>query len=270
MARAAGRVSEARPDDRAYAQLLDKLDTVNAKLEKLEEKTPAEKATPWYTVLINFIALPAAILAIMIQWGQVRSSGEDRAKTVAETAKFRTEEVKARAELEKTLDDLSAKRATSVDAYRSELEAALPKIQKSLTELQVLTKTVKPEAEFNIVLKFIILWGCLIGMGLIFEIFTYIWQTLVSSLRTFARNSRSTSQTWRNVVSYADPFLLYAPMLLTWSIRWMFFFFLVVPFITELSGLLGFPNAISNAINSFGSLHFVDAFTILKSLFTSS
>jgi hypothetical protein len=269
MARTGARIPEARgAETTSYARLSDKIDALNAKIEKLTEGKPPDKPM-WYTVLVNFIALPAAILAIVIQWGQISSSGGERAKTAAETTKLDIETLKTRAELEKTLDDLSAKRATGVDAYRDALEAAIPKIQKSLSELNILTKVVKPDIGLKIISRFILLWAIFIGISLIFDIFAHVIGAFTSSLYTWVYSRPDISQPWKSAVSYAQPVFLYIPIFFSWYVRWIVFFVLVIPFITELAGYLGFPHVVSDAISSFGRLHFMQAVLALKSIFVS-
>jgi uncharacterized membrane-anchored protein YhcB (DUF1043 family) len=74
---------------------------------ELEESKKAAPPKAWWASAVEILALPAAVIAIVVQFTNASSTVQTTAKTEAETAKIRVEEVKTRVELQKMLDDLA-------------------------------------------------------------------------------------------------------------------------------------------------------------------
>src|SRR5262245_3026828 len=106
----------------------DKREIERQRLE-LEDskKTPPPKK--WWASAIEILALPAAVIAIVVQLTNASSTVQTTAKTQAETEKIKVEEMKTRVELQKMLDELAETKKKGVTAYRDEIEKTLPQLQ---------------------------------------------------------------------------------------------------------------------------------------------
>ncbi|VVO50382.1 hypothetical protein PS862_00281 [Pseudomonas fluorescens] len=222
------------------------------KLEQKRKEVDAAAKPPqkaWWTSAIEFLALPAAVIAIVSQLTGTIGSVHDQEKTQAETQKIRTEEVKTRAELEGLLDDLAQKKQAGVESYRAEIEKTLPQLQDTLTRL----RSIKADSDRAILEralpKYILLWVLFHAVGLIFDVIAQAWSALLTSASMAVFNRRRPSDSnakkiarWDQVMRTTQWIIAFAgmiPNILRWSIQLSIFLALMVPLFNETAHLLG-------------------------------
>jgi hypothetical protein len=253
---------------RALQPLTERIDLLSLKLQKqeLQRGLETEDKKPWWSTAIQFLALPAAVLAILLQAGNVLSVAPDRDKTLAEAAKTRAETLKTQAELELLLDQIAGKRGEGVKAYQEEIERTLPQLRETLARLDAL---VRPRSLFEELFpKYIILWALFLGVALIFQILQQFWSLGLSSATAliFASDKPPSERRKRarRVFSVAVPILHPLPNLLDWAIRVVIFGALVVPLFDEVATALGSDFTFSSVWESARELNFGEAVSRVK------
>src|SRR5215213_3343048 len=161
-------VAELRKDNDALRQKLDLIITQN-QLAHAQQKPDDPKSGPWYTTLIQFLALPAAVLALYIQWDQATSPIQET-KTIAETEKIRTEELRARAELEKLLGELEKRARPSSGTGNVELEASISRVENALQNINRIQQTTQTTQFLFVFSQYIFIWALFHVAGLLFDI----------------------------------------------------------------------------------------------------
>ncbi len=239
------------PDDQKVQALTQKLEILSLKLEKqaLESQMKAPASKPWWGTLLEFLALPAAILAIVLQITQTSGTFETQEKTVAETEKIRTEEIKTRVELQQLLDSIAEKKQKGVQAYRDEVERTLPQLKAAVERLQALESQ---SSRFSIgisLTKFVILWVVFHAVDLAFDVLAQVWATLLSGTAIAVFNRKEASKEGRRdrirrermqrFMTWSVTVLSPVPSILRWSIQLSIFIALVIPLFDELAKLLG-------------------------------
>jgi hypothetical protein len=223
--------------------------------------------------VLEFLALPAAILAIVFQIAQTTGSVQTQEKTAAETQKIKTEEIKTRAELEQLLDSLAEKKQKGVAAYKDEIEKTLPKLQETVERL----KTVEGQSNRfliqSVLAKYVILWILFHAIGLVFDIFSQLWSTLLSSgaMAIFSRKlkngdekSREKRERTRRFATWAVAILGPVPSILRWSIQLSIFIALMIPLFNEVSHILGSDLTFANVFASAKALRIGEAIGKVK------
>lgn len=211
------------------------------------EKRQAPK--PWWTSAIEFLALPAAIIAIVVQLTGALGTVTEQEKTKAETEKIRTEEVKTRAELQGIVDDLAEKKRKGVESYRSEVEKALPQLESTLAKLKSINTESDKAVLQTILPKYILLWIAFHAVGLLADVISQIWSAMLSSvaIAIFTRRrdkklTRAQELRWRTIergTQWSVAILGPAPNILRWSIQLSLFVALMIPLFDETAHLLG-------------------------------
>jgi hypothetical protein len=233
-------------DPLSPAQIAHRLDAAVLRLEKSVEP-PSKTTKSWWTVAIEFLALPAAVLAIVIQITQTKSTAVEQDKTVAETEKIKTEEIKTRVEIEGLVDSLAEKKQKGIQIYRAELERTLPLMQNAVERLSTLEAQSTKGPITQSLAKFVILWIVLIGVGLVFNVIGQLWSTLLTAgtLTLFNRkapkdpSSRLRHERWKRIATWAHPILGPMPSVLHWAIELAIFITLLVPLFDETMSRLG-------------------------------
>lgn len=235
--------SEIRP-------LTDRIELLTLKMEKqaLEASVKTPTAKPWWATVLEFLALPAAILAIVFQIAQTTGTVGTQAKTEAETEKIKTEEIKTRVELQQLLDTIAEKRQKGAEAYKDEIEKTLPKLQETVERLKAVETQSNRFLIESALAKYVILWIIFHAVGLVFDIFSQLWSTLLSSgaMAVFNRKpkdrddkSREKSERLRRLASWSVAVLSPIPSILRWSIQLSIFIALMIPLFNEVSRALG-------------------------------
>lgn len=216
---------------------------------ELEESKKSPPAKPWWASALEILALPAAVIAIVVQFTNASSTVQTTAKTEAETAKIKVEEIKTRVELQKMLDDLAETKQKGVTAYREEIERTLPQLQQTIERLRVVESQSKAVALERSLAKYVLLWVLFHFVGLIFDIVSQVWSALLSSVSTLVRTIRFKGKDGRedyerqrrlsNVLQWAQLVLYPLPSILRWSLQLSIFIALMIPLFNEVSIAIG-------------------------------
>lgn len=216
---------------------------------ELEESKKSPPAKPWWASAIEILALPAAVIAIVVQFTNASSNVQTTAKTEAETAKIRVEEIKTRVELQKMLDDLAETKKKGVNAYREEIERTLPQLQQTIERLRVVESQSKSVVLERSIAKYILLWVLFHFVGLIFDIISQIWSALLNGISTLIGTVRFKNKEGRedyerrrrlsDAVQWFQLVLHPIPSILRWSLQLSIFIALVIPLFNEVSLAIG-------------------------------
>ena len=245
-----------KANDSDFEALNAKLEILSLKLDKqsltTDQKSEAKKA--WWTTAIEILGLPALVVAILFQVSQTTSNIGVPEKTAAETAKIRTEELKARAELEQLIDDLAEKKGQGIAEYRNEIEQTIPKLEETIEKLSAIQKQSNKWSIERLFALYIVLWIVYVGVGLVFEIISHVWSALLSSasnyiygLRTYdeenhkpvAESKRKKIERLQKIMPWVHSLLGPLPYLAEWAIRLSIFVALLIPFFDQILGYLG-------------------------------
>jgi len=114
-----------------------RIEVLELELKKrdLESATKPPATKSWWGTTIEFLALPAAVLAIVLQLTQASGDIKTQAKTEAETAKAKVDTAKALVETEKLQLELAALRGKGPTVQKEEVERLAPRIEESLQKL---------------------------------------------------------------------------------------------------------------------------------------
>lgn len=216
---------------------------------EMEESKKKPAAKPWWASVAEILALPAAIIAIVVQFTSASSNVQTAAKTEAETEKTKVDTIKTRVELQKMLDDLAETKKKGVVAYREEIERTLPQLQQTIERLRVVESQSKAVTLDRSLAKYILLWVLFHFVGLIFDIVTQVWAALLSSISTLTSSIRFKTKDGRvdydrqlrvaNFTRWVHLVLFPVPSVLRWSLQLSIFIALVVPLFDEVSLAIG-------------------------------
>ena len=266
-------------DSNVEFQLLAKkleLMELEQKRRDLETQTKSPKSKPWWASVVEFLALPAAVIAIVFQFTQASGNVQTAAKTEAETSKIRVEEVKARVELQKMLDELAGSKEKGITAYRSEIEKALPRLQETVERLQLIESQSKAVSLEMSLAKYVLLWVLFHFVGLIFDVVYQVWSALTDSLRTFLfglklkdKNGNDDHKRREKMIRYYswfDVLLRPVPTVLRWSIQLSIFLALMIPLFNEISFALGHRTSFEEVMAQAKELEFGVALSTMKKI----
>ncbi len=226
--------------------LFNRLEALDVKLERqnlqLQQQPKDAKQQPWWATTIQFLGLPALLIAMFLQFGQATEVPGNKAKTEAETNKLNTEELKARAELQEIVLRLEAKQGESASASAHELREVLPDLRDAVDRLQ---RTSTANSSALLVAKYLVIWGVLTAISLVFEIVGHLWTPLVGSVTNLFYHSpedRAPSR-WRRQLArrfnLVQPLLYPLPFLAQWLVQVAVFAALVIPLFNTAAATLG-------------------------------
>jgi hypothetical protein len=230
--------------------LARKVELLELELKKrdLEAAVKAPSAKPWWASTLEFLALPAAVIAIVLQLTQASGNVQTGAKTQAETAKIRVEEIKTRVELEKMLNDLAETKGKGVTAYREEVEKTIPRLQETVERLRRLESLSSSALLERSLAKYVLLWVLFQAVGLVFDVVQQGWSTLLASfwVLAFSRQPRDEGkrsyERHRKIQKYgqlAAALLSSVTSILRGSIQLSIFVALMIPLFNEVALALG-------------------------------
>jgi len=138
-----------------------RIEVLELELKKrdLESATKPPATKSWWGTAIEFLALPAAVLAIVLQLTQASGDIKTQAKTEAETAKAKVDTAKALVETEKLQLELAALRGKGPTVQKEEVERLAPRIEESLQKLLSLQTQEQYRPLAATIAKFVVLWG---------------------------------------------------------------------------------------------------------------
>lgn len=253
----------------------DKRD-IERQRRELEEAKKKPTAKPWWASAVEILALPAAVIAIVVQFTNASSTVQTTAKTEAETAKIRVEEVKTRVELQKMLDDLAETKKKGVTAYREEIERTLPQLQQTIERLRYVESQSKSVALERSLAKYVLLWVLFHFVGLIFDIISQVWSALWSSISTFTSSIRLKNKDGRedydrqrrllNVMRWVQLLAYPIPSILRWSLQLSIFIALMIPLFNEISLAIGSQTSFDVVISQAKQLEVGAALSTMKTI----
>jgi hypothetical protein len=269
--------SELRPQLEALAQ---RLEVINLKLERnnleAQRQPPKdkEKDQKWWSTAIQFLGLPALVIAMLFQYRQASEIPGNKAKTAAETSKIATEELKARAELQEILNRLEEKKSASNPAFAKEIQQSLPQLQQAIQRLQQLNQQQSAGMSSILIAKYFVIWALLIGLGLVFQIVNHFWYAAISSGISLLYSSPDDRPPpkWRRRLArrlnVVQPMISPVPSILHWAVEVVIFAALVIPFFDSIARLLGSPVTLESIIASAKHLDIGEAVRKAQSLMT--
>jgi hypothetical protein len=239
-----------------------------------------EERTPWWTIVAGLLAIPAALVTMYMQFNQAQGTLETTERTGVEIEKLRTEELKARTELELLLEDLRARRDDAGEETAGEtatrLEALIPRIEAAQARLDAAAEAAAEAADgaaaggdaaTGLLLRYLLIWVALFAVGLFFEIVQRTWSLLlnlgmdvlfvmrprwpkdVPDEDREARRAREEAyerrrRTYERILAVAqvtmNP-LRALPGFLDWALRIFVFAALILPFGEAVAATLGAP-----------------------------
>ena len=166
--------------------LQDRVELTDDKVEKLNEQTKgvptSPPKSPWWVLMGQILTVPAIVVLMLLQLSQASLTGPQNEKTIAETQKINTEELKTRAELQKLLDDLAIEKSKGVEAYEQQLSIVMPKIQEALQKLSELESESSRSLVVENLYKSILVIIFVQAIGFFLSIFEIIWPWLTSTI----------------------------------------------------------------------------------------
>jgi len=255
--------------DRSLELLTTKLDLLSAKIESVSTKVDAAAAKtemskenkPWWTTVTAILGIPAAILIMYLQFSQGGEAKTGTQKNIAETEKIRTEELKARAELQTELETLAEKKSQGFAQYQKQLDESLPKLQKTIESLNA-ANLAKQQLNRDLLVQFVLLWIFVYGIGLMFDLISTVWHAAVS-IPTEMFYSMKWSQSKlrdriRRIVSMSSPILRPLPDVLRVAVQIVVLFALFAPLFDQVSAASGSTTKFQEVAHTVRSFRFVE------------
>ncbi len=164
--------------------LKNQLSDLADKLEPESKDQPPQeenKLIVWLRRTGELLAIPSVIILIILQIGQVGQLGPNTEKTIAETQKTYTEELKTRAELQILLGQLETEKNLGEEAYQEQFKELLPRLQETITKLNEIDTNTRPLAT-DTLYKGLLLLIFVQGIGFLTNVLALIMNWLLSTL----------------------------------------------------------------------------------------
>lgn len=270
-------MSDADQQESAVERLSIKIERMELEQKRKElEASGKQPQKAWWVTIVEFLALPAAVIAIVAQLTGTLGTVHDQEKTQAETQKIRTEEIKTRAELEGLLDELAEKKQKGVESYRAEVEKTLPQLQDTLDRLRAINAQSDKALLERVLPKYILLWILFHAVGLFFDVIAQAWSALLASTTMAVFNRRRDGKfeekkeaRWdriRRTTQWVVTFAAMIPNVLRWSIQLSIFVALMVPLFNETAHLLGSDITFDHIIAAAKSLDLSGTISAMREL----
>lgn len=145
-------------------------------LLELEARTSSASVPPaaknWRSMIVEFLVLPAAVIAIVVNITQVTGNLGSAQKTEAETQQIKTAEIKTRVEIEQLLEGLAEKKTQGIKAYQKELDSTIPRLKDAVQKLREIENASAKQPVITLLAKSAALAIVFHSIGLIFDIIT--------------------------------------------------------------------------------------------------
>jgi hypothetical protein len=236
----------------------------------LQPTSPSDKKPAWWLTAIQFLGLPAAVIAIVMQSGQTAQVFQSKDKTLAEVHKTEAEAQKTQAETEQLRLDLKEKEAKLASQKVSgaaqnvaQLDATINSIRATLSSIDVVSRKLRYERAELLLSKYVVLWAAIWAVGIVFDIFTQLWNLVSSSIvaSIFTRpysDSRRREKLVRRL-SIVLPVLNQLPHFLRWAFQLSILVALVGPLFDSLAAFNGSSVTLRSVFNSILTAHFSTA-----------
>lgn len=250
--------------------LASRIDGVSSKVEAASAKAdlPKEQKQPWWTTLTAILGIPGLILLMYLQFSQGGEATANTQKSIAETEKIHTEELKARADLQAQLEVLAEKKSQGFASYQKELNETLPKLQQTIERLNA-TNLARQQLNRDLLTQYVLLWIFIWGIGLVFDLISVVWNGAISvALGLFyslsERDTRFTRRI-RKIVNVAMPVLSPAPHILRLAVQVIIFFALFRPLFDQVAASTGSNVRLHNVSQSIRALRIGEAVSQVRS-----
>lgn len=261
---------------------IDQLSTVTLAVDRLERRTDSsiekldklaandKPKETWWGVATKVLGVPALVVLMYMQLSQGKEATDTAALKRAEIAKVNTEEIKTRAELQTTLDELTAKRAVGTEEYQRQLSRTLPELTASLDRLQQLNVAAVPTVRQDNLTRYLLVWVFLIAVGVLFSIINSVWSPLVSiassTMYAINRGGSKRAERVRRLVPVLQPLLYPIPSLLHILIDVALFTAVLIPLFNQLAASVGSPVTFEQIVRSLARFDFTRAVELLRSV----
>ncbi|WP_439585164.1 hypothetical protein [Dyadobacter bucti] len=244
------------------------------KLQLGQLENSVKKPTPkkWWATSIEFLALPGAILAIVLQLTNVsdKISPADKTNTVITN----TEILKSIVKSQNLLDDLVTKQKSGTVANNKELENGISEIRKNLTLLQNSQSGALDGRVARSIAKYVLLWVLFHAIGLCFDIIFQVWSTLLQSISNVIYNLKFKGEDGRTNYDKRDKFISYyrwveviirpVPNILRWSLQLSIFITLMIPLFNELASTLGASSSFETVLAHAKKFEISEALALMR------
>lgn len=255
------------------AELKIIVDNLNNKIDKLSidlgNNTPDKgesKLESWIKNITILLGIPGIILALLLQLSQTKESDATTEKTIAETEQIKINNLKQKTDI--VLDSLINLKTKNIQEYKTIINNELPKLKETIKQLEKVN--IQRQSQ-SIVFKYIILYISFISIGLIFQLFSTFWSSLLNVLIRFIYNKTKNSlnkgqEKLRYFSEIGLLFLNPLPIILDFFVRISLFITLVIPLFNETSILLGSNITFNDVWQNVRDWNFHEALEQLKSI----
>jgi len=265
---------ESTNQDLEREKLLPELEIKRKELEKIGSPSPRK---PWWTLAVEFLALPTAVIGLAVAFTTASGNVSTERKTAVETEQIKANLNKA-AEAGRLATDLSEKEKQGPKAFEQAVAQNANKIKESLERLQRLEEQNARITVQTTVLKFVLLWILFIVVGLIFDIIGAAWSVVVNTSSLFMYeilNSRREKYSEKfekrrrllqRLVHGLVIVLGQVPNVLRWSIQLSIFAVLLGPLFNEISVAFGSGIQFNDVLREAKHLHFGAMLSLMRQL----
>jgi hypothetical protein len=242
-----------------------RIDTVSSKVDAASAKAdlPREQKQPWWTTLTAILGIPGLIFLMYLQFSQGGQAKADTQKSIAETQKIRTEELKARTELQAELDTLAEKKSQGIVSYQKQLNESIPKLEQTIEKLNAVNQAARQQMDRDLLVKFVLLWIFVWGIGLALDLLSTVWNSAITiPLAVFYSRAEWKSKFLRrlqDLVRLIVPILSPVPQILRIAVQIFVFFALFAPLFDQVAATTGSPIKFQSVAHSVKSLRLGEA-----------
>lgn len=255
-----------------------KLEQISTQLKLLEIKTQDRAEAPqkpesWRSIVVQVIAIPAALVALFLQFGQAKDLPLQKDKTVAEISKTQTEELKTRAELQQLLDQLAEKKGQGIAVYQQQLDESLPKINATLDRISGLNRSLRSESSLTLLMKYVVLYIFWNALRLVFSAIGMVWNPMIAGFLITIRSRLSKSryrERWTRLLDVSTIILAPLPNIAFTVIEIGFFVVVLWPLFDQLAASLGTDVRFQEIASRIVHLHFGQAIGLLRQVILSA
>lgn len=252
--------------------LVAEIRATSAKLEVLETNLKSRPATsdPPAERLTVLLGIPALLIVILMNWGQAGLNFHSQEKTIAETEKLRTEELKERAELQQLLSKVESKDPHNAVDAQEVVNELVPQIRRAFDSIIWNSAVVSSSDAARLLGRYLLIWGLIFLVGLFFGILNQIWSAFLGLLIQNAHREANYEKqgVWKWIRTIGSS-LYPIPSIGHWIVEVIIFLGVVVPFLAEVAYVAGAPTEYFRALQKLQSGELGEAFEAFKSIFSA-
>jgi hypothetical protein len=234
-------------------------------------KTPPAPHKPWWTVAVDFLGLPLAVVGLAVAFTQASGNHASEQKTIAETEQIRAGLASA-TQTSKLASDLSQKEKEGPKAFEQAVALNADKIQDALSRLQELEEQSARVTIQRSVLKFVLLWILFTIVSLVFDMIGTIWTAATNAVfyamlklfpNSFGDNPSSFVRNFLPVILMINGQI---PTVLKWAIQLSIFAALLAPLFNEIAASFGSNVHFADVMMEARHLRFGSMLSTMKQL----